>query len=292
MKAIPPSTTKEGTYYLDSHVHFWKLERGDYHWLNPSNGVLYHNYLPADLLSLDDAAKARGFIAVQAAPTVAETEYLLELAEKNERILGVVGWLDPFTDSFEDQYRRLRSNLQFVGIRLDRTVFGPNSGQISDQLLVNLRLMEKDGFPVDLLIGPENMPNVLQYLKLVPHLKATINHLGGPPIRIGELDPWLTYMGELSTFPNVYCKWSGMITPAGGMNPELLAPYIRHTAELFGPHRIMFGSDWPVALLAGTYGDVVQLFEQLLPEEWDDKARARTRMDNALAFYFGVGSEA
>lgn len=274
--------------YLDSHVHFWRLERGDYHWLKPSNPVLYQNYLPSDLFGLEDANALRGIIAVQAAPTIAETEYLLELAGKNERILGVVGWLDPFADSFADEYRRLRNNPKFVGIRLDRSVFEPCKEEVPNRLIVHLRLLEEDGFPIDLLIGPENMPTVIKCLKFVPNLKAVINHLGGPPIRTGEIEPWSAYIDELSAFLNVYCKWSGMITPADGMNPARLVPYIRHTAERFGPNRIMFGSDWPVALMADTYHDVVQLFEQLLPDHWSDKERANVRMHNAKTFYFGM----
>ncbi|MEC0090021.1 amidohydrolase family protein [Paenibacillus macquariensis] len=284
------SSTEDKVVYLDSHVHFWKLERGDYHWLKPSNPVLYQNYLPSDLLGIAEAV--RGFIAVQAAPTVAETEFLLELARNDERILGVVGWLDPFASSFADEYRHLRNNPQFVGIRLDRSVFEQCKEQVPDRLIEHLRLLEKDGFTIDLLIGSENMPTVIKCLRCVPHLKAVINHLGGPPIRDGgngELETWSTYMDELSSFPNVYCKWSGMITPAGGMNLKLLESYIRLTADRFGPNRIMFGSDWPVALMAGTYNDVVQLFERLLPEEWDDKDRTRLRNFNAKTFYFGIG---
>lgn len=285
----PP--TGDEISYLDSHVHFWQLERGDYHWLKPSNPILYKNYMPSELSDAMEAKYAdalQGFIAVQAAPTVAETEFLLELAGEDERILGVVGWLDPYADSFIDDYRRLRNNPRFVGIRLDRTVFEPGIEQVPERLLEHLRLMEEEGFPIDLLIGPEQMPTVIKCLNSVPQLKAVINHLGGPPIRTGEIEIWSDYINELSKFPNVYCKWSGMITPAEGMNPGRVAPYIRHTAERFGPNRIMFGSDWPVALMSGTYYDVVQLFEQLLPDQWSDKERANVRMHNAKVFYFGM----
>jgi L-fuconolactonase len=274
--------------YLDSHVHFWKLERGDYHWLKPTNPVLYQNYVPSDLLGLADAHALRGIIAVQAAPTVAETEFLLELAGQNEQILGVVGWLDPLEDSFVDEFKRLRYNPQFVGIRLDRFVFDRCKEEVPDQLIAHLRLLEEDGFPIDLLIGPEQMPTVIKCLNSVPQLKAVINHLGGSPIRTGEIEIWSDYINALSVFPNVYCKWSGMITPAEGMNPEQVAPYIRHTVERFGHHRIMFGSDWPVALMAGSYDDVVQLFEQLLPDQWSDEERANVRMHNAKGFYLGM----
>lgn len=287
MTSMTSTRRAESHAYLDSHVHFWQLERGDYGWLKPSNPVLYQDYLPTDLLTLQAADDVRGVIAVQAASTVTETDYMLELAARDERILGVVGWLDPFADSFVGEYRRLRNNSRFVGIRLDRTIFAPNSDPVSERLIEHLRLLEVDGKSIDLLIGPDNMPSVLQCLKQVPHLKAVINHLGGPPIRTGELEPWSTYMSELAVYPNVYCKWSGMITSAGGVNPQKLAPYIRHTAEHFGPNRIMFGSDWPVALIAGSYHDVLVLFEQLLPEHWSEEERANVRMHNGMAFYFG-----
>jgi L-fuconolactonase len=132
------------------------------------------------------------------------------------------------------------------------------------------------------------MPIVIKCLNSVPLLKAAINHLGGPPIRTGEIDIWSDCINTLSVFPNMHCKWSGMITPAEGMNPERLVPYIRHTAERFGPHRIMFGSDWPVALMAGSYDDVVQLFERLMPDQWSDEERANVRMHNAKVFYLGM----
>lgn len=277
--------------YIDSHVHFWKLDRGDYHWLRPENKILYRDYVPSDLLSAEETAGVKGFIAVQAAPTVAETEYLLELAAEHERIIGVVGWLDPFSDSFADEYGLLRNNPQFVGIRLDRSVFERCQEGVPGNLIENLRLLEEDGFPVDLLITPEYMPAVLQCLKHLPNLKAVINHLGSPPIRDGALQPWNDYMHKLSKYPNVYCKWSGMITPAEGMNPDKLEPYIRITAVLFGPDRILFGGDWPVALLAGSYTEVVDLFEQLLPNYWNEAELHQVRFSNALKFYFGEEGE-
>jgi L-fuconolactonase len=289
MTSIRQSVNRDINHtYLDSHVHFWKLERGDYHWLKPTNPVLYQNYMPSDLLGLENAHVLRGIIAVQAAPTIAETEFLLELAGQNEQILGVVGWLDPLKDSFVDEFQRLRYNPKFVGIRLDRSVFDRCKEEVPDQLIAHLRLLEEVGFPIDLLIGPEQMPTVIKCLNSVPLLKAVINHLGGPPIRTGEIDIWSDCINALSVFPNVQCKWSGMITPAEGMNPERLAPYIRHTAERFGPHRIMFGSDWPVALIAGSYDDVVQMFEQLMSDQWSDEERANVRMHNAKVFYLGM----
>lgn len=281
--------TDETICYLDSHVHFWKLERGDYHWLKPSNPILYRDYMPSDYYESGTTDVLQGCIAVQAAPTVAETEYLLKLAEKDMRILGVVGWLDPYADSFADEYRLLRSNPRFVGIRLDRSVFHGWTDQAPDHLLEHLRLLEEDQFPVDLLIGPAHMPAVLHCLRKVPRLKAVLNHLGSPSIPDGKIEPWSEYINELAEFPHVYCKWSGMITPAGGMNSTLLAPFIHHTAERFGPERLMFGSDWPIAIQAGTLEDVLQLFEQQLPKHWDDAERTRVRRLNARQFYFGKG---
>jgi L-fuconolactonase len=213
---------------------------------------------------------------------------LLELAAKHEQLIGVVGWLDPFADSFADEYGLLRNNPYFIGIRLDRSVFERCKEGVPDRLIDHLHLLEEDGFPVDLLITPEYMPIVLKWFISVPNLKAVINHLGSPPIQDGSLEPWNSYMHMLSQYPNVYCKWSGMITPAGGMNPHLIIPYIRITADLFGPGRIMFGGDWPVALMAGRFEEVIELFEHLLPDEWRDNEFNQVRFSNALKFYFGT----
>ncbi|WP_308635326.1 amidohydrolase family protein [Paenibacillus silvisoli] len=274
--------------YLDSHVHFWDLERGDYHWLKPENPVLYRNYLSSDYFENEAAAALNRLIAVQAAHTTAETEYLLELAENDCRIAGVVGWLDPFADSFEEDYLLFRTYPRFVGIRLDHTVFNRCAELIPDRLLSNLQRLEQDQFAVDLLFGPDQMQAVVRCLRLVPNLKAVLNHMGAPPISTGHLQPWSSHIDELARCPNVYCKWSGMITPAGGVNPQLLLAFIRHTAERFGPDRIIFGSDWPVSLQAGSLADVLQLFEQLLPPEWMPSQHAAIRRTNAERFYLGI----
>ncbi len=274
--------------YIDSHVHFWKLKRGDYHWLKPDSKLLYRDFTPSEIFELAATADVQGFIAVQAASTVAETEFLLELAEQHDRVIGVVGWLDLFSESFRDEYGLLRNNPRFVGIRLDRSIFEECTERVPDLLLEHLRLLEEDGFTVDLLIRPDNMQGVIQCLRHVPQLKAVGNHLGIPPYREGVMEPWAEYIDDLSRFPNVYCKWSGMITQAAGLNNQQLASYIHHTSERFGANRIMFGSDWPVALQAGSYKDVVDLFEQLLPDQWGVMERKQVRMANALAFYFGT----
>lgn len=276
--------------YIDTHVHFWRLDRGDYGWLKPESGILFRDYLPEELEPLLADAKVYGVIAVQAAATVAETEYMLALSDRHAYIRGVVGWIDVFADSFGETYRQLRRHPRFKGVRLDRSVFERcrAEGGIPDALAVALRAFAADGFAVDLLIWPEYMPIVATWLQRFPELRMAINHLGIPPIRDGAMQPWSDSIDELAQYSGVVCKWSGMITQAGGFAPDLLRPFIAHTADRFGPARIMYGSDWPVALLAGGYADVVRLFETLLPEHWDDAQRAQVRVGNAAAFY-GVG---
>lgn len=276
--------------YLDSHVHFWQLARGDYRWLKPGNAALYRDYVPDDLFAAASGCDMEGFIAVQAAATTAETAYLLALSDRHERIAGVVGYLNPLADSFAEDYGRLRRHPRFAGIRIDRAIVEPCRQEPAPaRLLANLALLERDGLAVDLLIGPADMPVVAGWLARLPRLKAAINHIGSPDVRRGELEPWATRMGELASFPRVYCKWSGLITAAGGADAEALAPYIGRTAELFGPSRILFGSDWPVALTAGTYRDVVRLFERLLPQAWSESERDGARRANARRFYMETG---
>ncbi|MNI18911.1 Amidohydrolase [compost metagenome] len=271
--------------YVDSHVHFWKLDRGDYTWIPRDNKVLAQDRLPAELKPILDAHDVEGVILVQAASTVAETDYMLELAEHHPWILGVVGGLQIAADEFQYDYERLRKNSKFAGIRINGSAFEEKDETRKQLILKRLKVMEVDGFPIDILARPHEIPSVLEFLKNVPDLKAVLNHLGVPPIKDQIEEPWKSLIQEIAAYPNTMVKISGMITQAGGYHPELLAPYISHLIEMFGPQRIMFASDWPVALLGGSYEAVVQLFEALLPAHWNEEEREPVRRLNAQRFY-------
>lgn len=276
--------------YLDSHVHFWKLDRGDYSWISPENKMLFQDRLPSQLEPVLEACGVTGVILVEAASTADEIEYMLNLAAEYRWIKGVVGGLDLTQESFEENYRRLRSKEKFVGIRLNGSRFEQTDERTHKLLLDHLALLQKDQFSIDLLARAHQLPAIIPYLSAVPQLKAVINHLGVPPVKEQLMETWMNDMRSIEALPQTMVKLSGMITQAGGYKPELLKPYVQYLTRTFKSGRLLFGSDWPVALLGGTYDEVIRLFEQLLPAEWGEAERHAVRCSNGYRFY-GIGRE-
>ncbi|OAS17070.1 amidohydrolase family protein [Paenibacillus oryzisoli] len=272
--------------YVDSHVHFWQPSRMDYGWLKPENELLYKDYLPEQLLPELGAFGVKGLIAVQAAVRMEEAAFLLELAKSWPIISGVSGGLDPFADYFHDQLMSLKVNPRFTGIRLNGSAFRSVRTQAEQAKLRSaLTALMQAGLTLDLLIQPDDLVEAAMYLEELPLLKAVVNHLGCPNLREQGMEPWRTGMERLSRIPGVAVKLSGMITMAGGSHPERIRPYIEQLVQLFGCDRLLFGSDWPVALQAGGYGDVINLFEAVLPDELAEKEKGMIRAGNASRFY-------
>lgn len=274
---------------IDAHQHFWTLQReNDYGFLTPEAGVLYADYAPSDLQPLLARHGFQRCITVQAAPTVAETRYVLNWIEDVPFVAGVVGWLDMDAEpaDFRKVYRELRQHEKFIGIRPmlqdleDRWIVRPN-------VLRNLQVLEADQFPFDVLVKPHQLPAIVEMLAAVPKLRAVIDHAAKPLIRTRQLSPWDQWMEQASHYPNVWCKLSGMVTEADHeqWSANDLAPYVGHVLACFGPERTMFGSDWPVCLLAASYSEVVQVMEQLLAERLDAAGCAAVFGGNAAKFY-------
>ncbi|WJH32190.1 amidohydrolase family protein [Paenibacillus sp. CC-CFT747] len=272
--------------YVDSHVHFWMPERGDYGWLNPENELLYQDYLPERLLPALHAWGVDSLIVVQAAPTAEETAFLMELAKTWPVISGVSGGLDPFGERFSEQLESFRSDPRFVGVRINGSAFRRDRPSADrGRLRSALDSLTQAGLTLDLLVQPGDLAAVAAYLEERPALQAVVNHLGCPAIPARQLEPWGTGMERLARLPNVAVKLSGMITMAGGSSPERLQPYVDRLFQAFGCERLLFGSDWPIALQAGGYGDVVDLFEALLPEGLDPEEKEKIHAGNARRIY-------
>ncbi|WP_308635298.1 amidohydrolase family protein [Paenibacillus silvisoli] len=273
---------------IDAHQHYWKLDRGDYGWLTPEVGeTLYRDYMPENVRSEMDRCGVTGAIIVQAAPTIAETEFLLELCELDEKLIGVVGWLDLNGSDFEKHYVRLRSSRRFIGIR-------PNFPSVPDgdwsrypQIIHNLTLIAEDRFPVDLLIRPSVYPDMIGMLKCVPGLWAIIDHLGVPSIENGVDLEWRVGLEQMAAYEHVYCKLSGLATGSGGRawKAAEVKPYVKLANDMFGSKRLLFGSDWPVSLQAGGYGDMLELAREVLPSEWSSAEIEDVFGRNAIQFY-------
>jgi L-fuconolactonase len=271
---------------IDAHQHFWDLERFSYPWMPPAPSTLRQNYLPADLAPIFERNNFDGSIVVQATTSAEETSWLLELASQNDLILGVVGWVDltdPRVGATLDKYQQ---HPKFRGVRHPVHDEPDLNWLVRDDVIAGLRELARRGLPYDLLLFPEHLPLVPRLAESVPDLLMVIDHIAKPKIARGQMEGWAQGMERAAEIPRVHAKLSGMITEADPTNwkAEDLAPFVRHVYGLFGPDRLMFGSDWPVCLLAGTWKEVLAAFTQSLgPIPQED--RSKLLGDTAEAVY-------
>jgi L-fuconolactonase len=272
---------------IDAHQHYWKIDRGDYGWITPELPVLYRDYLPDDLRPHLQKHSLDQTIVVQAAPTLEETDYLLSLSEEEDSIGGVVGWLDLNDPDYRKHYERFSQHPKFVGFRVMIQEMPDASQVLKPHFVEALQYFAEKNVPIDLLVVSRQLASVVRLLELVPSLRGVIDHIAKPQIADGVLEPWRSQMAEIAKHPNIYCKMSGMVTEADHKHWRMndFHAYIGHTLEMFGPGRVMFGSDWPVCLLAAEYDDVVDVLEQTLPESWPESDKARLFGLNAKEFY-------
>ena len=276
---------------LDTHHHLWKIERGDYGWMSPDLSVLYRDYMPEDLEpSLRQAGVAKT-ILVQAADTEAETEFLLGIAESCDFVVGVCGWLDMDSDSFADRLAHFRQNPYFKSFRPMLQDLDEPDWILKPRVLKNLARVAETGCAFEFLTKPPQLPHAVEAIKRTPGLKAVINHISKPDIAAGTMESWAEHIAELRDFPDIYCKLSGMVTEADHANwtPEDLRPYVAHVLDVFGLERVMFGSDWPVALLAAqSYGDVLNALRTVVGPLLGVDGHRKVFHDNGVRFY-GLG---
>jgi len=272
---------------IDGHQHFWKAERGDYHWMGPGVPALCRDYLPDDLRPHLAKHGITRTILVQAAQTVAETDYLLQLAAQNTFIAGVVGWLDMDSVDFPRRFEFYRKNSKFVGLRPMLQDIPDPAWIVRPQVLKSLQLVADTDFPFEFLTYTRHLPYVLQALESVGSLRAVIDHISKPEIREGKLEPWKQLMAQAAQHGNLYCKLSGMITEADPLHWSVqdLRPYIEHIVDCFGWDRVIFGSDWPVCLLAGSYDQVIQALVEVLRPRMDATSEGKLFGINAMQFY-------
>ncbi len=261
---------------IDAHQHYWKLDRGDYAWLTPEYGPLYRDFLPQDLRPYLDSCGISKTIVVQAAPTVEETEFLLKLADNHPSIAGVVGWLNLESDDFPAKLQRMSRHPKFVGIRPMLQDLPQDDWILRRQVVDNVAIIVEQEIPMDILVFPRHLPYISRLLQMFPKLHGVIDHLAKPPIHARVLEPWRSLIAEIAEYPSVMCKLSGMVTEADHENwkPSDLRPYVEHVLSVFGPDRVMFGSDWPVCTAVADYETVYQTLQDLLPkdlshEKWD-----------------------
>jgi len=272
---------------VDAHHHLWKISRGDYHWMSPAMPLLARDYLVEDLQPhLRKAAVART-ILVQAAPTEAETDFLLDLASRTDFIAGVTGWLDLAEPAFPERLAYYRRHPKFVAVRPMLQDLRDDGWILRPAVLRSLRHLAELQFPFEFLTFPRHLPHVVKALEETPRLHAVIDHLSKPPIASGALEPWASLIRRVADFPGVHCKLSGMVTEADHAcwSPGSLAPYVNHVVDVFGVDRLLFGSDWPVCRLAAEYGEVVNALRTILSTRLQPLELEMVFRTNAERFY-------
>lgn len=272
---------------LDSHQHFWRHDAEQYPWMKPE-WPIRRDFLPPDLKPLLDAAGLDGSIAVQARQTLQENRFLLDLAAGHPLIQGVVGWVDLCSDRVEEQLAEFARHPKFVGVRHVVQDEPDDAFMLRREFRRGIRKLRQFGLAYDILIYPRQLPAAIKLVGEFPEQSFVLDHIAKPPIKAGIFSPWREKIRELAGFPNVHCKVSGMVTEADWANwkPEDFRPYLDVVFEAFGMGRLMYGSDWPVALLAGDYARVVELARgyvtALSPAE-----QAAFFGGNAARFYIG-----
>lgn len=267
---------------LDSHQHFWEYDPIRDQWINEDMELIRADFLPQDLKPLLEANGIKGCIAVQADQSEKETDFLLNLASENDFIKGVVGWTDLCADNIDE---RLAYYSQFSLLKGFRHILQaePIDFILKPEFKRGLNALKSYGFTYDVLVYPQQLP---VFLNLIDDQAFVIDHLAKPDIKNGVFDPWENNMKLLASFKNVYCKLSGMVTEADFKNwtKEDIFPYMDKVLALFGPERLMFGSDWPVCKLAAEYSLVCELVADYL-EKLTNSEQEAIWGKNASIFY-------
>jgi L-fuconolactonase len=271
---------------IDSHQHFWQYDPAAYGWIDESMAAIRRDFLPDDLKIELDRVGIDGAIAVQARQTIEETNWLLDLADEHDFLQGVVGWVPLADANVGTHLDRLASRRKLKGIR-HVVQDEPNDGFIlRDDFNAGIRALADYGLTYDILIYQRHLPQTIEFVDRHPNQVFILDHLAKPLVRDQILEPWRTNIRRLAERQNVFCKVSGLVTEADWKTctESQLAVYLETVLNAFGPRRTMFGSDWPVCLVASGYEkwyQVVSRFCQTLSAN----ERARVLGETAMEAY-------
>jgi L-fuconolactonase len=273
---------------IDAHQHFWsRTQPFDYAWLDsPDKAPIRHDHLPGDLKPLLDHAGVDASLCVQTQHNLQENRWALELVQRHPFLAGVVGWVDLASPECEQQLLEFKANPRFVGVRHITQDEPDDDFIIRPEVLRGLRVLEKHSVPFDLLFYVRHLEHVPMLARHLPALRMVIDHLAKPDIRHRRFDEWIPAFREAARFPNIFCKLSGLITEADWRSWSVadLKHYVDAALECFGPDRCMFGSDWPVCKLAGSYHQVKSSLETLLSST-TPRERDAVMGETAARFY-------
>jgi L-fuconolactonase len=271
---------------IDAHHHFWKYNHQDYGWMDESMSVLKRDYLPEDLEKELLASAIDGTVVVQARQNLEETRWLLELADAFPFIQGVVGWLDLCSPDVVNQLRVFADHPKLVGARHVIHDEADDDFMLRSAFKSGLVYLGAYGLCYDLLLFPRHLGRAVKLVNSFPRQRFILDHLGKPLIRRGVMESWKKDLTRLAEYPNVWCKLSGMVTEADRKRWTYgdLLPYMETVLDVFGPGRIMVGSDWPVCTLAGKYKQVMQIVPEFI-SSLNEEDQERILYKNAIDCY-------
>lgn len=247
---------------VDSHQHFWRYTPEASAWIDDSMSALRRDFMPPELAVELQRAGVDATVAVQVGQSLAETRFLLELSERYDFIRGVVGWVELRARDVASTLAELAGNARFKGVR--HIVQAEPSGFLADAAFrAGVASLARFDLSYDLLVYARQLPEAVAFVRALPDVHFVLDHVAKPEIRAGKLEPWRQDIRRLAELPNVSCKLSGLITEAAwnAWTPRDLQPFIDVVVESFGPSRLLVGSDWPVCTLAGSYADVMRVFD-------------------------------
>ncbi len=271
---------------IDSHQHFWIYEPVRDFWIDESMKVIRRDFLPSDLSPIISEQNIDGTIAVQASQSEEETNFLLNLANEYNWILGVVGWVDLMGKDIEKRLEHFSSFKKLKGFRHFIQNEPDDNFMLNEKFQNGISNLKHFNFTFDILIYPNQLSAAIKLSEKNSEQKFILDHIAKPHIKKNEIEPWASQIRELAANKNVYCKVSGIITEADHKNwePENIYPYLDIVFDAFGFDRLLFGSDWPVCLLAGSYKEVKNLIEEYL-ERAPIEVKEKIFGKNALSFY-------
>ena len=270
---------------IDSHQHFWKFDPVRHAWIDSSMQNIAKDFLPKDLKPLLETNLMDGCIAVQADQSETETEFLLKLAEENSFIKGVVGWVDLSAEDLSKRLEVFSKNPLFKGVR--HVLQAEKEGfMLKDPFLRGISELKNFNLTYDILIYPNQLEEARLLIEKNPDQPFVLDHLAKPYIKQQKIKNWASDIKELAKYKNVYCKLSGMVTEAdwNHWQFENFKKYLSVAFDTFGSDRLMFGSDWPVCLLAGSYEHVVKIID-LFIENLEQEEKNNIMGGNACNFY-------
>ena len=248
---------------IDAHQHFWKYDPVKFGWVNDSMSILRNDYLPEDLEPVLKANGMEGCVAIQADQSEHETEFLLQLAKNHSFIKGVVGWIDLKAKTVDERLDHYADFKLLKGFRHILQAEKPEFMLYPD-FKRGIAALRKHQFTYDLLLYPYHLEAAIELVKEFPDQPFVVDHIAKPDIKNGNMKDWKKNIQSIAELPNVFCKISGMVTEHdfAQWKKEDFTPYLNVVVEAFGINKVMFGSDWPVCLVAASYKSTLEIVKE------------------------------